>query len=96
MFTVVKDENYYIIGVAGKYIRVGKQLIENSISNNTAIDVFSMRISDDEAVKVIKDLKSERDLISFGLSLNGEGLTSDRITEIDRIISKLSERFINS
>jgi uncharacterized Zn ribbon protein len=95
MFEVIKDENYYVIGVAGKYIRVGKQLIENS-ENRSAIDVFSMRLSDEEAVAVIKDLKSQRDLISFGLSLNGESLTSDRITEIDQVISKLSERFISS
>jgi hypothetical protein len=95
MFEVIKDENYYVIGVAGKYIRVGKQLIENS-ENRSAIDVFSMRLSDEEAVAVIKDLKSQRDLISFGLSLNEESLTSDRITEIDQVISKLSERFISS
>ena len=87
MFEVIKDENYYVIGVAGKYIRVGKQLIENS-ENRSAIDVFSMRLSDEEAVAVIKDLKSQRDLISFGLSLNEESLTSDRITEIDQVISK--------
>ena len=95
MFEVIKDENYYVIGVAGKYIRVGKQLIENS-ENRSAIDVFSMRLSDEEAVAVVKDLKSQRDLISFGLSLNEESLTSDRITEIDQVISKLSERFISS
>lgn len=95
MFEVIKDENYYVIGVAGKYIRVGKQLIENS-ENRSAIDVFSMRLSDEEAVAVVKDLKSQRDLISFGLSLNGESLASDRITEIDQVISKLSERFISS
>jgi hypothetical protein len=95
MITITRSENHIIISVYGFSVAI-KRRNESALSSDYLIlCAFSDGINDDDAIKIIKELKAERDLISFGLSLNGENLTSDRITEIDRIISKLSERFID-
>ena len=96
MITTWKDQNYIGISLLDVSTSVLDIYVPDDSDKESLLDIFSKRISDNDAIKIIKELKAERDLISFGLSLNGEGLTSDRITEIDRIISKLSERFINS
>lgn len=96
MITTWRDQNYIGISLLDVSTNVLDIYVPDDSDKESLLDIFSKRISDNDAIKIIKELKAERDLISFGLSLNGEGLTSDRITEIDRIISKLSERFINS
>lgn len=96
MITTWRDQNYIGISLLDVSTNVLDIYVPDDLDKESLLDIFSKRISDNDAIKIIKELKAERDLISFGLSLNGEGLTSDRITEIDRIISKLSERFINS
>jgi hypothetical protein len=93
MINIVDQENYIIISIKDTSVRLKKQAVQDRSDQFEVFDAFMSRLNDEEIIKLVSSLKSDRDLISFGISLSGE-TESDKITEIDTIIRQLSARFI--
>ena len=96
MIKTWRDNNYIVISLFNYATHVSDAYVSEDTDQETLLEIICERIIDDRAVEVIKELKEKRDLIAFGVSLSSNNESIDKIVKIDRIISKLSERFISS
>ena len=93
MVECFRDGNYLNICIKGYSTIVLARLVDDVTDKSNLVSVFAKFTQEDELIKLIKDLKADRDLIAYGISLSG-ATESDKITEIDGIIRQLSTKFI--
>lgn len=95
MIKTWRDNNYIGILLCNYATHVLDLYVSEDSDQETLLKIICERIGDEKAIEVIKDLKEQRDLISFGISIDSTNPTSNKIKEIDHIISELSKRFVS-